>query len=132
VRLVEAGSTAVDVAASVGNYVLAIRKAVGPTGWLFASRSILFIGPISSLFDYTTFFVMLYVFDCWDPSRAAVFQTGWFAESLSTQSLIIHVIHTNKIPFLQSRASWPLTMTTLAVIAFGVWLPYSPLAPALG
>ena len=95
-------------------------------------RFILFIGPISSLFDYTTFFVMLYVFDCWDPSRASVFQTGWFVESLVTQSLIIHVIRTNKIPFLQSRASWPLTLTTLAVITFGVLLPYSPLAPALG
>lgn len=95
-------------------------------------RFILFIGPISSIFDYTTFFVMLWVFDCWDPSRAAVFQTGWFVESLATQSLIIHVIRTNKIPFLQSRASWPLTLTTLAVIAFGVWLPYSPLAAALG
>ena len=72
-------------------------------------RFILFIGPISSIFDYTTFFVMLYVFHCWDPSRAPLFQTGWFVESLMTQTLIIHVIRTNKIPFLQSRASWPLT-----------------------
>ena len=76
-------------------------------------RFILFIGPISSIFDYTTFFVMLWVFHCWDPSRASVFQTGWFVESLMTQTLIIHVIRTNKIPFLQSRASWPLTVTTL-------------------
>ena len=93
---------------------------------------IFFIGPISSIFDYTTFFVMLWVFDCWDPARASVFQTGWFVESLVTQSLIIHVIRTNKIPFIQSRASWQLTLTTLTVIVFGVWLPYSPLAPALG
>ena len=95
-------------------------------------RFILFIGPISSLFDYTTFFVMLWVFNCWDPSRAAVFQTGWFVESLMTQTLIIHVIRTNKIPFIQSRASWPLTVTTLSIMAFGMWLPYSPLAPSLG
>ena len=61
-------------------------------------RFILFIGPISSIFDYTTFFVMLWVFNCWDPSRASVFQTGWFVESLMTQTLIIHVIRTNKIP----------------------------------
>ncbi len=95
-------------------------------------RFILFIGPISSIFDYATFFVMLWVFNCWDPSRAAVFQTGWFVESLMTQTLIIHVIRTSKIPFFQSRASWPLTATTLSIIAFGVWLPSSPLGPSLG
>jgi Mg2+-importing ATPase len=95
-------------------------------------RFILCVGPISSIFDYTTFFVMLWVFNCWDPSRAQVFQTGWFVESLMTQTLIIHVIRTNRIPFLQSRASWPLTVTTLSIMAFGVWLPYSPLAASLG
>ena len=95
-------------------------------------RFILYIGPISSIFDYTTFFVMLWVFNCWDPSRAAVFQTGWFVESLMTQTLIIHVIRTNKIPFLQSRASWPLTLTSLSIMAFGAWLPHSPLAGPLG
>jgi P-type Mg2+ transporter len=95
-------------------------------------RFILFIGPVSSIFDYTTFFVMLWVFNCWDPSRASVFQTGWFVESLMTQTLIIHVIRTNKIPFIQSRASLPLTITTLSIMALGMWLPYSPLATALG
>jgi Mg2+-importing ATPase len=95
-------------------------------------RFILCIGPISSIFDYTTFFVMLWVFHCWDPSRARVFQTGWFVESLMTQTLIIHVIRTNRIPFIQSRASWPLTLTTLSIMAFGMWLPYSPLAFSLG
>ena len=96
------------------------------------TRFILYIGPISSIFDYTTFFVMLWIFKCWDPSRASLFQTGWFVESLMTQTLIIHVIRTNKIPFLQSRASWSLTVTTLCVMAFGMWLPYSPIASALG
>jgi P-type Mg2+ transporter len=95
-------------------------------------RFILFIGPISSIFDYTTFFVMLWVFRCWDPSRGSLFQTGWFVESLMTQTLIIHIIRTNKIPFLQSRASWALTVTTLSVMALGVGLPFSPLASALG
>ena len=95
-------------------------------------RFILFIGPISSIFDYTTFFVLLYIFNCWDPSRAPLFQTGWFVESLMTQTLIIHVIRTNKIPFLQSRASFALTATTISIMAFGMWLPYSPLASALG
>ena len=95
-------------------------------------RFVLFIGPISSIFDYSTFFLMLWVFHCWDPARASVFQTGWFVESLATQTIIIHVIRTNKIPFLQSRASRSLTLTTLSIVAFGIWLPYSPLAPALG
>jgi Mg2+-importing ATPase len=95
-------------------------------------RFILFIGPISSIFDYTTYFVMLWVFHCWDPSRAPVFQTGWFVESLMTQTLIIHVIRTNKLPFFQSRASLSLTLTTVSVMAFGMWLPYSPMAGALG
>ena len=105
-----------------------------PRPWNIAeiTRFILFVGPISSIFDYTTFFVMLWVFNCWNPGRAALFQTGWFVESLMTQTLIIHVIRTNKIPFLQSRASWPLSTTTLAIMAFGMWLPYSPVASALG
>jgi len=95
-------------------------------------RFILFIGPISSIFDYTTFFVMLWVFKCWDPSRSSLFQTGWFVESLMTQTLIIHVIRTNKIPFIQSRASLALTLTTLSIMAFGMRLPYSPMASSLG
>jgi P-type Mg2+ transporter len=95
-------------------------------------RFILYIGPISSIFDYTTFFVMLWVFNCWNPAHASLFQTGWFVESLMTQTLIIHVIRTNKIPFFQSRASWALTVTTLSIMALGIWLPYSPIASALG
>jgi Mg2+-importing ATPase len=104
-----------------------------PRPWNIAEirRFILFIGPISSIFDYTTFFVMLWVFNCWDPSRASLFQTGWFVESLMTQTLIIHVIRTNKIPFIQSRASRALIATTVCIMAFGAWLPSSPLAPAL-
>jgi len=96
------------------------------------TRFILFIGPCSSLFDYTTYFIMLYVFGCWDPARASLFQTGWFVESLLTQTLIIHVIRTNRIPFLQSRASVALSATTVGIMLVGVWLPSSPLAPALG
>lgn len=95
-------------------------------------RFILFIGPISSIFDYTTFFVMLWVFHCWNPARASLFQTGWFVESLMTQTLIIHVIRTNKIPFIQSHASRPLILTTVSIMFLGMWLPYSPLAPSLG
>ena len=93
-------------------------------------RFILFIGPISSLFDYLTFFMMLYVFNCW--KNPALFHTGWFVESLFTQTLIIHVIRTNKIPFLQSRASWPLATSSVIIVAAGAWLTVSPLAPTLG
>jgi Mg2+-importing ATPase len=105
-----------------------------PRPWNIAEikRFILFIGPISSIFDYTTFAVMIWVFNCWDPARASLFQTGWFVESLMTQTLIIHVIRTNKTPFLQSRASLPLTLTSLSIMAFGMWLPYSPMSSALG
>ena len=96
------------------------------------TKFIVFIGPCSSVFDYTTYFVMWFVFGATDPSRASLFQTGWFVESLLTQTLIIHVIRTNKLPFVQSRASLPLTLTSLAIMAVGVWLPFSPFAEALG
>jgi Mg2+-importing ATPase len=74
---------------------------------------------------------MLYVFDCWNPAHASLFQSGWFVESLLTQTLIIHVIRTNKIPFLQSRASWPLLAMTAVVMMIGMWLPFAPFAGAL-
>jgi len=103
------------------------------------TRFILFIGPCSSIFDYSTYFLMLYVFHCSDvstPEAAAhsqsLFQTGWFVESLLTQTLIIHVIRTNKIPFLQSRPSSFLLATSAVIMAIGVGLPFSPLADALG
>ncbi|HZZ78404.1 MAG TPA: magnesium-translocating P-type ATPase, partial [Gemmataceae bacterium] len=95
------------------------------------ARFILFVGPCSSIFDYTTFAMMLYLFDCWKPENEHLFQTGWFVESLLTQTLIIHVIRTNRVPFLQSWASWQLTLTTLAVMAVGVWLSFPPQAEYL-
>jgi len=103
-----------------------------PRAWRMDSigRFILFVGPVSSIFDYLTFFMMLYVFNAWtDP---VLFHTGWFVESLLTQTLVIHVIRTNRIPFLQSRASLPLIATTLAVAVVGVALPFSPVADVLG
>ncbi len=103
-----------------------------PRQWTIGKilRFILFIGPISSIFDYLTFFMMLYVFNCWH--NPALFHTGWFVESLFTQTLIIHVIRTNKIPFIQSRASWPLILTSVIIVAVGAWLTVSPLANTLG
>ena len=103
------------------------------------TRFVLFIGPCSSIFDYTTYLMMLYLFKCWDTSTpeaaahsASVFQTGWFVESLLTQTLIIHVIRTNKIPFLQSRPSWLVTLMSLIIMAIGVAVPFSPLGRYLG
>jgi P-type Mg2+ transporter len=103
------------------------------------TRFVLFIGPCSSIFDYTTYFLLLYVFKCWDTSTpaaaahsASLFQTGWFVESLLTQTLIIHVIRTNKIPFLQSRSSRSLLLMSLLVMAMGVAIPFSALGSYLG
>lgn len=105
---------------------------VKPRQWAIGEiqRFILFIGPISSIFDYVTFFMMLYVFNAWN--NPALFHTGWFVESLFTQTLIIHVIRTNKIPFLQSRASWPLMITSVLIVVVGAWLTVSPLAGTFG
>lgn len=94
------------------------------------TRFMVFIGPMSSIFDYATYFVMLYVFHAWN--NAALFQTGWFVESILTQTLIIHIIRTAKIPFIQSRASTPLILSTLLICAIAMALPFSPLASALG
>lgn len=93
-------------------------------------KFIICIGPISSIFDYTTYFVMLFLFNCW--GNPSLFQTGWFIESLFTQTLIIHVIRTNKIPFIQSRGSKPLMITSLIIAACGIVLINSPLASAFG
>ena len=103
-----------------------------PRKWTIGEiqRFILFIGPISSIFDYLTFFIMLVVFNA--ATNPALFHTGWFIESLFTQTLIIHVIRTNKIPFIQSRASWPLITTSIIIVAVGAWLTVSPLADTLG
>jgi Mg2+-importing ATPase len=103
----------------------------------------MFIGPMSSLFDYATFFLMLYFFGCIGFTAAgasaeakayaeSLFHTGWFVESILTQTLIVHVIRTRKIPFIQSRASPVLFAFTLLVMLIAVYLPYSPLAPMLG
>jgi Mg2+-importing ATPase len=84
------------------------------------AKFILFIGPCSSVFDYTTYFIMLYLFNCWN--NASLFQTGWFVESLLTQTLIIHIIRTNRIPFIQSRASWPVITMSIIVMIVGMSL----------
>ncbi len=94
------------------------------------AKFVLCIGPISSIFDYVTYFTMLYGFHAW--TNAALFQTGWFVESLLTQTLIIHIIRTAKIPFLESRASAALITTTIVIAGIGIALPFTPLGGFLG
>jgi Mg2+-importing ATPase len=96
------------------------------------TRFVLFVGPVSSIFDYATFALMWFVFSADTPVHANLFQTGWFVESLLSQTLVVHVIRTSRRPFLESRASLPLTLTGLAICAAGALLPYSPLAAKFG
>ena len=95
-------------------------------------RFMVAIGPISSLFDYATYGTMYFLFGARTPAQAALFQTGWFVESIISQTLIIHVIRTRRLAFIESRASMPLMLTSLGVCLAGALLPYSPLAGALG
>ncbi len=118
---------------------------VNPLKWRIDNikKFMIFIGPISSIFDYATFGLMWFFFGAnqfLNPSAGGaqqaflekLFQTGWFVESLLTQTLIVHIIRTRRVPLFGSRASLPMTLTTLAIMAIGVWLPYSPFAGDLG
>lgn len=91
-------------------------------------RFMLFFGPISSIFDITTFAVMWYVFGANTPEHQTLFQSGWFVVGLLTQTLIVHMIRTPKIPFLQSHAAMPLMVMTGVIMAVGIFLPMGPLA----
>ncbi|MBV4451473.1 MULTISPECIES: magnesium-translocating P-type ATPase [Pseudomonas] len=91
-------------------------------------RFMLFFGPISSIFDIITFLLMWYVFDANTPDHQTLFQSGWFVVGLLTQTLIVHMIRTPKIPFLQSRAAMPLMVMTGGIMAVGIFLPMGPLA----
>jgi Mg2+-importing ATPase len=93
-------------------------------------KFMVFIGPISSIFDYVTYGVMLFVFNAW--TNPPLFQTGWFVESLLTQTLIIHIIRTARIPFFESRASNALIMTTIIICAVGIILPFTWVGSVLG
>ena len=96
------------------------------------ARFMLFFGPASSLFDYAMFGVLFYIMGARTVHEQAIFQSGWFVEGLLSQSLIVHLIRTEKIPFLQSSASRPVLLASLGIITAGIALPYTPLAPAFG
>jgi Mg2+-importing ATPase len=91
-------------------------------------RFMLFFGPISSLFDLVTFGVMWWVLAADGGARPGQFQSGWFVESLLTQTLVVHMLRTPKLPFVRSHAAASLMVMTLAIMAFGLWLPMGPLA----
>jgi len=95
-------------------------------------RFMVFVGPISSIFDIATFALMWYVFGANSIANQTLFQSGWFIESLATQTLIVHMIRTAKIPFIQSRATWPVLATTGAIIACGMLLPFQSLGRQFG
>jgi Mg2+-importing ATPase len=91
-------------------------------------RFMVFFGPISSLFDVLTYAMMWFVFGADTPEEQTLFHSGWFIVGLLTQTLIVHMIRTSKIPFIQSRASMPLLAMTGAIMAIGVFIPMGPLA----
>ena len=92
-------------------------------------RFMVWFGPVSSVFDLATFALLWFVFSANTPAEQTLFQSGWFVEGLLSQTLIVHMIRTRKLPFIQSRAAWPVLATTAAVMAIGVFLPMGPLAP---
>lgn len=106
-----------------------IRK---PKRWdiSFIRRFMVTIGPVSSLFDYATFFIMLFVFNAW--TNAALFQTAWFVESLTSQTLVVLIIRTRQVPFWKSKPSKYLALMLLFIIGFAMTVPYTPVGSFFG
>ncbi|VEA66512.1 Magnesium-transporting ATPase, P-type 1 [Serratia plymuthica] len=95
-------------------------------------RFMLWIGPTSSIFDITTYALMWFVFAANSVEHQALFQSGWFIEGLLSQTLVVHMLRTQKIPFIQSTAALPVLLTTALVMALGIYLPFSPLGAWVG
>jgi len=91
-------------------------------------KFMLYIGPLSSIFDYLTFAVMFFIFKANTPEHQSLFQTGWFVEGLLSQTLIVHIIRTKKIPFIQSWATAPVVALTSLIMLIGILIPFTPLA----
>lgn len=96
------------------------------------SRFMVFLGPTSSVFDLTTYALMWFVFMANSPVHASLFQSGWFVESIISQTLVVHMLRTRRIPFIQSRPSLPVALATGAVCLFGLLLPFSGWGHTLG
>ncbi len=95
-------------------------------------RFMVWIGPTSSIFDITTFALMWYVFAANTPELQSLFQSGWFIEGLLSQTLVVHMLRTQKIPFIQSTAALPVMLMTFLIMAIGIYIPFSPLGAAVG
>lgn len=95
-------------------------------------RFMIYIGPISSIFDIVTYLVMWHVFGCNNPEHQSLFQSGWFIEGLLSQTLIVHMIRTRKIPFIQSRATWPVIGMTTLVMVIGIVIPFTSFGASIG
>ncbi|EOV9657314.1 magnesium-translocating P-type ATPase [Cronobacter turicensis] len=95
-------------------------------------RFMIWMGPTSSLFDMVTFAVMWLVFAANTPAAQSLFQSGWFVEGLLSQTLVVHMLRTRKIPFIQSRAALPVLVTTGIVMVTGIAIPFSPLGHMIG
>jgi Mg2+-importing ATPase len=96
------------------------------------ARFMVFVGPISSIFDIVTFLLMWHVFGANTVEKQSLFQSGWFVVGLLTQTLIVHMIRTQHIPFIQSRAAMPVILLTASIMAFGIYLPFTSLGEHLG
>lgn len=94
----------------------------------YIKKFMLFIGPVSSIFDFVTFGILWFVFHAQQP----LFNTGWFMESLCTQTLVIHIIRTGKIPFIESKPSQFLIFTSIYIVTIGMVLPFTPLGAYFG
>jgi len=105
-----------------------------PRKWDAASikRFMLWIGPVSSVFDITTYMLMFFVFGANKPELQSLFQSGWFIEGLLSQTLIVHMIRTPKIPFIQSRASAPVLLLTAAIMGIGIIIPFTGFGASIG
>ena len=108
-----------------------------PRKWEASSigKFMIFIGPVSSVFDIATYLLMWFVFCCntaSNPALVALFNAGWFVESLISQTLIVHLIRTPKLPFIQSRAASPVVLLTTVIMAIGVAIPFTPIGEYLG
>lgn len=101
-----------------------------PKKWEAASikKFMLYIGPLSSIFDYVTFAVMFFIFKANTPEQQGLFQTGWFVEGLLSQTLIVHIIRTKKIPFIQSWAATPVVALTSLIMLIGILVPFTPMS----
>ncbi|WNI38884.1 magnesium-translocating P-type ATPase [Chryseobacterium sp. SG20098] len=101
-----------------------------PKKWEAASikKFMLYIGPLSSIFDYVTFVVLFFIFKANTPEQQGLFQTGWFVEGLLSQTLIVHIIRTKKIPFIQSWAATPVVALTSLIMLIGIMVPFTPMA----